>query len=90
MFNYLEKLRRKPLSVRKRVAIYVASSITAVIVIVWLSTFNLGGEKIVNSDSLEKDLKPFQEIKASISVFFDSLKEIGKSVIGVASTSESK
>ena len=38
MFSYLERLRRKPLEARKRIALGTAAGATLVIVLVWLSS----------------------------------------------------
>jgi len=38
MFNYLERLRRKPIEARKRIALGAAAGLTLAIVLVWLSS----------------------------------------------------
>lgn len=38
MFNYLERLRRKPIETRKRIALGAAVGFTLAIVLVWLSS----------------------------------------------------
>lgn len=90
MLEYLEQLRKKPLSYRKRIVVFTATAATAVIVIVWLSTLNFSPSDSIDSEKLSEDLKPFEEIKENIGNFYASVKDISKNIFGGIATSTSR
>ncbi len=77
MFDYLEQLRKKPVAYRRRVVAFSSISLTALIVLVWLSTISFRADQISDSKVVKDELKPFQEIKDSIGAFYTSLTEAG-------------
>ena len=90
MFNYLEQLRKKPISYRRRVAVLLAAAVTALILLVWLTTLNFGSEDSVDSKSLASDLKPFEEIKTSVVNFYDSVKGATQNLFDLGTSSQEK
>ena len=90
MLDYLEQLRNKPLSYRKRVVVFVATAATAVIVIVWLSTINFDASDAVDPKKLSEDLKPFEEVKENIGSFYDAVKGISQNIFSGIATSTSR
>jgi len=87
MFDFLEQLRRKPLAYRKRLAVFGATALTAVIVIVWLSTWSLDTGMAIDSKVASEQLKPLEEIKNSIGDFYDSVKTMSAGIFNPSATS---
>ena len=87
MFDFLEQLRRKPLAYRKRLAVFGATALTAVIVIVWLSTWSLDTGMAIDSKVASEQLKPLEEIKNSIGDFYHSVKTISAGIFNPSATS---
>ena len=89
MFEYLEKIQKKPLYYRKRVLVVATVSLTSIIALVWFITvdFNLDP---VDPKALADDLRPVSEIKSSIGSFFDSAKNIGVKAFGSFSDMQAK
>ncbi len=84
MFDFIDKLRKKPLAERKMIALIVSASITAIIFFVWISTFWI---KPFSSDSKEKPalsgLTPLSSIKSSALDAYSNFAKfwnIGKSI----------
>ena len=86
MLQYLEQIRNKPQSYRKRVAVIASSIFTGLIILIWISTFSVETAKIVDSKERAKEFAPFQEIKESTVLFFSSLKQMAVSSFGVSAT----
>ncbi|MSR78803.1 MAG: hypothetical protein EXS59_01515 [Candidatus Taylorbacteria bacterium] len=86
MFEYLEQLRNKPQSYRKRVAVVASSVFTGLIILIWISTFGVETAKVVDSKETAKEFAPFLEIKESTALFFSSLKQMAVSSFGVSAT----
>lgn len=92
MLEYLEQLRKKPLSYRKRFLALTTTGITAVIVILWISTFGVGFGESVSPKLTEDNLKPIEELKTGMSSFFAAVKDVSENVLGgfAATTSASE
>ncbi|KKU67308.1 MAG: hypothetical protein UX89_C0016G0011 [Parcubacteria group bacterium GW2011_GWA2_47_16] len=88
MMEYLEHLRKKPLHYRKRVAVLIASTITVLILLIWLSTFNFVSDtNVLDSKTIAEELKPLEQIKASVIDFYASLKEMSSVLFEVPTSS---
>lgn len=88
MLDYLEKLRKKPLYYRKRVAVITAGAITFIILVIWYSTLNFDmGADVVSSKAVPDELKPLQQIKAGVLDFYAILKETSSEFWSVATSS---
>ena len=90
MFDYLEQLRKKPVAYRRRVVALTTTALTALIVIVWFSTLSFRVNAVVDPKTLDNELKPFQEIKANIGNFYDSVVEVGTNLFSPSATSTSE
>ena len=88
ILDLIEKLREKPVAYRKRVVFFVASVLTGLIVVVWLSTLDYRFDASENNTAtIEKQLRPFEEIKTTIGSFYTSIKQISSEFFGGAGTS---
>ncbi len=87
MFDYIEQLRKKPIMARRRLAILLAVGLTAVIIVIWVSTLDFGGTGAQDTQTVSTDLAPFEEIKTSLSVFYDSVKTMAEGLFSQAATS---
>lgn len=88
MFDFLEQLRRKPLAYRKRLAVFGATALTAVVVVVWLSTWSgFDSGAAIDSKAASEQLKPLEEIKNSIGTFYDSIKTMSAGIFNPSATS---
>ncbi|MES2087485.1 MAG: hypothetical protein V4467_00675 [Patescibacteria group bacterium] len=87
MFDYIEQLRKKPLAYRKRFLLIVTTSITGLIFLIWVSTFNFSFDQPVQSLE-EEQSGPISEIASNISSFFTVIKKLGSEMFaGDATTS---
>ncbi len=86
MLQYLEQIRNKPQSYRKRVAVIASSIFTGLIILIWISTFSVETAKVVDSKEMASEFAPFQEIKESTVLFFSSLKQMAVSSFSVSSS----
>lgn len=90
MFNYLEQLRKKPLAFRKRVLLVTTCTLTGIIALVWISTFNV---RLDTSETdiavIENQLKPIEEIKTNIGGLIDAIKTMSAGVFGSGATTSS-
>ncbi|MDO8482464.1 MAG: hypothetical protein Q7S86_01435 [bacterium] len=90
ILDYLEQLRKKPLYYRKRVAVLIASAITVVILIIWYSTLSFDTVKdVANSKTMAEELKPIQQIKASVVDFYSTVKEMSSGFFNTSTSSPS-
>ena len=88
ILDHLEKLRKKPLYYRKRVAIMTASGITFVILMIWYSTLSFDvGTDAVSSKAIAEELRPFQQIRASFADFYSTVKEMSSGFFSVDTSS---
>jgi len=90
MLDYLEQLRKKPLTYRKRVLLFTTTIITAVIFVIWFSTFDSNiNVSETDSAALEKQLRPIDEIKTNVVSFIDSVKKMSADIFGGGATTSS-
>jgi len=72
IFQFIEKLQKKPEAERKKILLIAVFTIMAVIVAVWLTTFKLefadaNGKNIISPfDSIKQDFKDFYGFFKSI------------------------
>ncbi len=71
-FKFLEKLQRKPENSRKKIVFFAVLAIMALIIAVWLTTFNL------KTGEIKKIGEPFDFIKEDIKDFYGFFKNITK------------
>ncbi|MDE1988594.1 MAG: hypothetical protein KGI39_02745 [Patescibacteria group bacterium] len=67
MFDFIDKLRKKPVAERKMMALTISASITAIIFFVWLSAFwikPLSPES--NSNPILSSITPLATIKDNV------------------------
>lgn len=80
MFTYLERLRKKPLAVRRRIAFLAAVFVTVCIVAVWLSLQSFNVTSPIDSAELQDELKPLGALKENAVSFYQTVKELGQSL----------
>lgn len=74
IFEFVEKLQKRPEAYRRKILLIMVFLIMAIIVIVWLTTFNLdsaGGSK-------KAERGPFDFIKEDFKDFYGFFKNIAK------------
>ena len=96
-FRFIEKLQDSSEQHRKTVSFSVTLVISALIFVVWLTTFQLNSERIDNGEMYDK-LSPLTSLKKMTSRFADDVKggfsEIGDlfsetdDLVGIASSSD--
>jgi len=74
MFDYLERIRRKPLEVRRRIAFGSAVTITVLIVLVWIGTLLTPEPEIVMRAVDEQS--PMQAIGESTKALISDIREV--------------
>lgn len=75
MHAFVQKLQQKPSDVRNRIAIFVAISLTFLIVGMWLLVKeNKNTEKEVTERSMNEDLKPLLMIFKGAQSGFDNIR----------------
>lgn len=88
MLDFLEHLQKKPIHVRKRIALVVSIFITVIILILWLSIQSVNAPSHpIDGKALEEDLKPLNEIKKSSVDLFNTAKKVWSTYIGPKSLS---
>jgi hypothetical protein len=88
MNDFIESLKKKPVQYRKRVLFLTTTSVTGIIVLVWLSTFNfLPNISDEDSIAVDKQLRPIDDIKVSINGFIDTVKSVKNGMFGSVSSS---
>lgn len=73
-FGFIEKLRKKPEQDRRAISLVGASVMFGLVFFVWLTTFQLGSEKVKNEEVYD-ELSPVSSLKSMSSRFFDDIKE---------------
>jgi hypothetical protein len=77
----IESINKKPIHVRRQTALFIVTSIIAVIFIIWLSTLSIA-KNISKSESEENVASPFAVLKDNIVTLYasatDGLKEANK------------
>jgi hypothetical protein len=79
MFEYLEQLRKKPLSVRKRIAFFVALSFAGFIFVIWLSIIfpDFRKNEALQANVLSSEPSPITTLGSQID---DGVSEIGSKI----------
>lgn len=81
MFDFIDKLRKKPLAERKMIALTVSASITAIIFFIWISTFWIkpsSSESEPNGKPVLSSITPLSSIKDNVAgVYSNFVKFIG-------------
>jgi len=72
IFEFIERMQKKPEAYRKRVALGAAFIIIGIIIFIWLTTFNLPK---TNNAEIKKAAAPFSSIKEDILNFYGFFKE---------------
>ncbi len=72
IFEFVEKLQKKPEASRKRIAWITVFIIMAVIVFIWITAFNLPK---MDTAEIKKAGAPLSSIKEDISNFYGFFKE---------------
>lgn len=80
MLDYIEQLKKKPLSYRKKVLVIVTTTVTGIIFLVWASTFNFSFN--TSTAEIENQLSPINEIATNASSFFTTVKKLGSQLFG--------
>ncbi|MEK7182267.1 MAG: hypothetical protein AAB679_00715 [Patescibacteria group bacterium] len=81
IFDKIQKLQQKPVQTRKKIAFGISAGITIIILIVWLSVFNLNSNNAVVGNSQKVTNKnsdltsPFSKIKKDFAQIFESAPE---------------
>lgn len=75
MFEYIENLRAKPDSHKKRVAFFTSAGITFVIFALWLVSLQVG--KVGNDTVVvnQKTVSPFKAVTDNVAGVFESIKD---------------
>ena len=74
IFEFIEKLQKKPEASRKKILLVTVFAIMSIIVIVWLTTFKLGPA----TEQIKKTGGPFDFIKQDIKDFYGLIKDATK------------
>jgi hypothetical protein len=74
MLSFLERLQRKPVAVRKRVALVGAGAVTLVIVLLWLASLAVGESGPQRAVAKEKG--PIEAIGESIGAFVTDISRV--------------
>lgn len=83
MWNLLQKIRAKPVNVRKKILFISATSLTLIIFLVWASAFISGISQTTSAENERKEAGVFSFVNVFQNAFADILattkKEIGSS-----------
>ena len=71
---------------RRNVVFVTTTTLTVLIIILWLATFSWGTPETADSKTLANDLKPFEEIKSSVATFYTTITGATKSLFGGLAT----
>lgn len=82
MFDYIKRLQGRSIEERKRAAKIMAGMMSALILLIWLSTLGLRKEEIVvKEDAI--DLAPLQNIKEAVGDIYLNFKNISDNLRSV-------
>lgn len=87
MFTYLENLRHKSVSYRKRVVLVATIAIMVPIVFIWIGTWSFGVHDSVDPKVFQDSFKPIEELKTNVGSFYGTLSEISRNILGGAASS---
>jgi NADH:ubiquinone oxidoreductase subunit 6 (subunit J) len=84
MFDFLDKLRKKPVAEKKMIALTISASITAIIFFVWISSFWIKpSAPESNGKPILSDITPLSSIKDNVAGVYSNfvkLLGVGKSI----------
>ncbi|TSD03392.1 MAG: hypothetical protein Athens071416_73 [Parcubacteria group bacterium Athens0714_16] len=91
IFEKIKKLKQKPVHTRKKIALGISSGVTGIIIIVWLSVFNLNSNNVIAENSQPEINKnseiasPFSKIKDDFTKIFSTAPEFKVSTTSMSS-----
>lgn len=66
MFEYIDQLRNRPDTHRRRVAAYVSAGVTGLIAIIWISTISFNSLAKPQSDQVASPVSEFQVLQENL------------------------
>lgn len=91
IFEKIQKLKQKPVHTRKKIAFGISAGVTGIIIIVWLSVFNLNSNNAIAENSQSKEninseiASPFSKIKDDFAKIFSTAPEFKVSTTSTSS-----
>lgn len=70
----IESVNKKPIQARRQTAMFIVTSLTAIIFVVWLSTLSLGNNSRVKEQS-EDTASPFAILKDNVVTLYASASD---------------